>query len=80
MCFIFWTSRVSDLHQRDNLRLINSLKELRDMGNSVIVVEHDKDMMLAADYVIDMGPKAGRLGGEVVFAGKPTGDVTDVIH
>ena len=46
------------LHQRDNLRLINSLKELRDMGNSVIVVEHDKDMMLAADYVIDMGPKA----------------------
>ena len=45
----------------------NSLKELRDMGNSVIVVEHDKDMMLAADYVIDMGPKAGRLGGEVVL-------------
>ena len=60
------------LHQRDNLRLINSLKELRDMGNSVIIVEHDKDMMLAADYVIDMGPKAGRLGGEVVFAGTPT--------
>lgn len=59
------------LHQRDNLRLIHSLKELRDMGNSVIVVEHDKDMMLAADYVIDMGPKAGRLGGEVVFAGVP---------
>ena len=59
------------LHQRDNLRLIHSLKELRDMGNSVIVVEHDKDMMLAADYVIDMGPKAGRLGGEVVFAGTP---------
>lgn len=59
------------LHQRDNLRLINSLKELRDMGNSVIVVEHDKDMMLAADYIIDMGPKAGRLGGEVVFAGTP---------
>lgn len=59
------------LHQRDNLRLINSLKELRDLGNSVIVVEHDKDMMLAADYVIDMGPKAGRLGGEVVFAGTP---------
>lgn len=52
------------LHQRDNLRLINSLKELRDMGNSVIVVEHDKDMMLAADYVIDMGPKAGRLGAK----------------
>lgn len=51
------------LHQRDNLRLINSLKKLRDTGNSVIVVEHDKDMMLAADYVVDMGPKAGRLGG-----------------
>lgn len=59
------------LHQRDNLRLINSLKTLRDSGNSVIVVEHDKDMMLAADYVVDMGPKAGRLGGEVVFAGTP---------
>lgn len=59
------------LHQRDNQRLIHSLKELRDIGNSVIVVEHDKDMMVAADYVIDMGPKAGRLGGEVVFAGTP---------
>ncbi|MBP6499584.1 MAG: excinuclease ABC subunit UvrA, partial [Phocaeicola sp.] len=59
------------LHQRDNIRLINSLKELRDLGNSVIVVEHDEDMMLAADYVVDMGPKAGRLGGEVVFAGTP---------
>ena len=59
------------LHQRDNLRLINSLKKLRDTGNSVIVVEHDKDMMLASDYVIDMGPKAGRLGGEVVFEGTP---------
>ncbi|MDR0698842.1 MAG: excinuclease ABC subunit UvrA [Tannerella sp.] len=59
------------LHQRDNVRLINSLKELRDAGNSVIVVEHDKDTMLNADYVIDMGPKAGRLGGEVVFAGTP---------
>ena len=59
------------LHQRDNQRLIHSLKELRDLGNTVIVVEHDKDMMLAADYVIDMGPKAGRLGGEVVFAGTP---------
>ena len=59
------------LHQRDNQRLIHSLKELRDIGNSVIVVEHDKDMMLAADYVIDMGPKAGRLGGEVVFSGTP---------
>ena len=59
------------LHQRDNLRLINSLKKLRDTGNSVIVVEHDKDMMLSSDYIIDMGPKAGRLGGEVVFEGTP---------
>jgi excinuclease ABC subunit A len=59
------------LHQRDNLRLINSLKKLRDTGNSVIVVEHDKDMMLAADYVVDMGPQAGRMGGEVVFEGTP---------
>ena len=59
------------LHQRDNERLIHSLKELRDIGNTVIVVEHDKDMMLSADYIIDMGPKAGRLGGEVVFAGTP---------
>jgi len=59
------------LHQRDNVRLINSLKELRDLGNTVIVVEHDKDMMLAADYVIDMGPKAGRLGGELLFEGTP---------
>ena len=59
------------LHQRDNLRLIRSLKQLRDTGNSVIVVEHDKDMMLTADYVVDMGPKAGRLGGEVVFQGTP---------
>ncbi len=59
------------LHQRDNERLIKSLKQLRDTGNSVIVVEHDKDMMLAADYVIDMGPEAGRHGGEVVFAGTP---------
>ena len=59
------------LHQRDNERLIRSLKELRDIGNTVIVVEHDKDMMLAADYVIDIGPKAGRKGGEVVFQGTP---------
>jgi excinuclease ABC subunit A len=59
------------LHQRDNVRLIQSLKALRDIGNSVLVVEHDKDMMLNADYVVDMGPKAGRLGGEVVFAGTP---------
>ena len=59
------------LHQRDNERLIKSLKQLRDTGNAVIVVEHDKDMMLAADYVIDLGPLAGRHGGEVVFAGTP---------
>jgi len=59
------------LHQRDNERLINSLKELRDLGNTVIVVEHDKDMMLAADYIVDIGPKAGRKGGEVVFQGTP---------
>ena len=57
------------LHQRDNDRLIHSLKELRDLGNTVIVVEHDRDMMLSADYVIDIGPKAGRKGGEVVFQG-----------
>jgi len=59
------------LHQRDNKRLIDSLKNLHDVGNSVIVVEHDKEMMLAADYVIDLGPFAGRRGGEVVFAGTP---------
>ncbi len=57
------------LHQRDNDRLIRSLKELRDLGNTVIVVEHDRDMMLAADYLVDIGPKAGRKGGEVVFQG-----------
>ena len=59
------------LHSRDNERLINSLKSLRDSGNTVIVVEHDRDIMLASDYIIDMGPKAGRKGGEVVFAGTP---------
>ncbi len=59
------------LHQRDNQRLIDSLKQLRDLGNTVIVVEHDKDMMLAADYLIDIGPHAGRKGGEVVFQGTP---------
>ncbi len=59
------------LHQRDNERLINSLKELRDLGNTVIVVEHDRDMMLAADYIVDIGPQAGRKGGEVVFQGTP---------
>ncbi|MDD7068402.1 MAG: excinuclease ABC subunit UvrA [Prevotella sp.] len=59
------------LHQRDNDRLIASLKQLRDIGNTVIVVEHDQDMMLAADYIVDIGPKAGRKGGEVVFQGSP---------
>ena len=59
------------LHQRDNVRLIHSLQKLRDLGNTVIVVEHDKDMMLEADHIIDMGPKAGRLGGEVIFSGSP---------
>lgn len=59
------------LHQRDNERLINSLKELRNLGNTVIVVEHDEDMMRAADWIIDIGPKAGRKGGEVVFQGTP---------
>ena len=59
------------LHQRDNVRLISSLKSLRDSGNTIIVVEHDKDMMLESDYVIDIGPKAGRKGGNVVFAGTP---------
>ena len=64
------------LHQRDNHKLIESLKELRDIGNSVIVVEHDKDTMLSADYLVDIGPGAGRHGGEVVFSGKP-GEVKD---
>ena len=59
------------LHQRDNRRLIDSLKALRDAGNTIMVVEHDKDMMLEADYVVDIGPKAGRKGGHIVFAGTP---------
>lgn len=59
------------LHQKDNIKLINSLKKLRDIGNTIIVVEHDKEMMLAADHVIDLGPAAGRLGGNVVFSGTP---------
>lgn len=59
------------LHQRDNEKLIRSLKKLRDEGNTIIVVEHDKDIMLESDYIIDMGPKAGRLGGNVVFSGTP---------
>ena len=60
------------LHQRDNQRLIKSLKELRDLGNSVIVVEHDEQMMRDADWIVDIGPKAGRLGGKVLFSGKPS--------
>ncbi|MBR5653100.1 MAG: excinuclease ABC subunit UvrA [Prevotella sp.] len=64
------------LHQRDNNRLVNSLKRLRDLGNTIIVVEHDKEMMLAADYIVDIGPKAGRKGGEVVFQGTPS----DMLH
>ena len=59
------------LHQRDNVRLIHSLKALRDLGNTIIVVEHDRDMMMAADYIVDIGPRAGRYGGEVVFEGTP---------
>ena len=59
------------LHQRDNQRLIRSLKELRDMGNSVIVVEHDEQIMREADYIVDIGPKAGRLGGKIMFQGTP---------
>ncbi len=68
------------LHQRDNERLLNSLKELRDLGNTVIVVEHDEDMMRAADWIVDIGPKAGRKGGEVVFQGTPSGDAQDRYH
>ena len=60
------------LHQRDNQRLISSLKELRDIGNTVVVVEHDKEMMVSADYIVDIGPRAGRKGGEVVFQGTPS--------
>ena len=63
------------LHQRDNRRLIDALKELRDLGNSVIVVEHDRDMMLNADYLVDIGPGAGVHGGKIIFAGKPPKNV-----
>ena len=59
------------LHQRDNEKLIHSLEQLRDIGNSVIVVEHDKDMIERADYVIDIGPKAGKYGGEIISKGTP---------
>ena len=59
------------LHPRDNARLLSTLKTLRDIGNSIIVVEHDKDTMESADYIIDIGPKAGKLGGEIVFSGEP---------
>ena len=60
------------LHQRDNVRLIHALKQLRDLGNSVVVVEHDKDMMMSSDYIVDIGPGAGRHGGQIVAAGSPT--------
>ena len=63
------------LHQRDNERLIKSLKELRDIGNSVLVVEHDKDMIMEADHVLDIGPKAGKFGGEILWQGNPK-DIT----
>src|SRR5690606_7454641 len=59
------------LHQRDNVKLIKALKDLRDLGNTIIVVEHDKDMMLHSDYILDIGPGAGRHGGSVVAAGNP---------
>ena len=59
------------LHQRDNEKLINSLESLRDVGNSVIVVEHDKDMILRADHIIDIGPMAGKNGGEIISEGSP---------
>jgi excinuclease ABC subunit A len=61
------------LHQKDNLRLIDTLKKLRDMGNTVLVVEHDADMILACDHIVDMGPGAGTQGGEIVFQGTPGG-------
>ncbi len=64
-------NQVLVLHQRDNHRLIEALKNLRNIGNSVLVVEHDKDIMLAADYLIDIGPQAGKHGGEVVASGIP---------
>ena len=59
------------LHKRDNMRLIRALEELRDLGNSVLVVEHDRDMIQSADHVIDIGPGAGRHGGQIVFEGTP---------
>ena len=69
MYYIYWMNQVLVLHQRDNQKLIQSLKELRDIGNSVIVVEHDKDMIMEADYVVDLGPEAGEHGGEIVSSG-----------
>ena len=59
------------LHPRDNERLLSTLKKLRDIGNSIIVVEHDKDTMLSSDHIIDIGPKAGKLGGEIIYSGNP---------
>ncbi len=63
------------LHQRDNQRLITALQNLRDIGNSVLVVEHDKDIMLAADHLVDIGPRAGKHGGSIVAAGTPKAGV-----
>ena len=66
-----WMNPSIGLHQRDNHRLITALQHLRDIGNSVLVVEHDKDIMLASDYLVDIGPKAGKHGGEIVAQGTP---------
>ena len=74
---MFWMSLQSALHQRDNARLLTTLQRLRDLGNSVLVVEHDRDTMEAADHLIDMGPGAGRLGGLVVAQGSPLGSGGD---
>ena len=71
---IFWTSQSIGLHQRDNDKLLGALKNLRDLGNTLIVVEHDEDTMLAADYIVDIGPGAGEHGGEVVAVRYGTGD------
>jgi excinuclease ABC subunit A len=70
-CSIFWTNHPSALHQRDNDRLLKTLKNLRDLGNTVIVVEHDQETIEASDWVIDIGPGAGKHGGELVAEGTP---------
>ena len=72
MCSTCSTNRASGLHPRDNQRLISMLRHLRDLGNSVIVVEHDEDTIRAADHLVDFGPGAGHLGGKVVFEGPPS--------